>query len=256
MDRRNLPDIDLRHELAALGLECHLLAPLLYFASPGVLPDLGADDAPDFHECLCEELEPLTSLAFPGRTLTTAHVLSEDWAVTLRRIAEPHEVMACTTLAFHALPVSNSLPLSFFHTRFEAVRPDLQRTGLGRLLYQCIEVWARFLILNDTTVLEGIISSGGDFRIVSVIDKDGDDDNDDDDDNDEGHGTFLKKIGFVRAVHNFGQDTSREVAFQRDLHIPVDPTPHPSLAVEGEASAPVAEEAAALTYARCMSESG
>lgn len=222
MDRRCLPDIDLRHQLADRGLECHLLTPLWFFSNGGIIPDLPAD-APAFVDVLCEELSPLTSLAYAGRTLTPAHLLTDDLAVTLRTIAEPHDVVACSTLQFVSLATSNPLPVSVFHTRFEAVQPAQQRTGLGRLLYQCIEVWARFLILNDPTVLNGVINSGGDFHIVSVIDKDGDDDNDDDDDNEEGHGTFLKQLGFVRAVHDFGQDTTCEIAFQRDFHIPVDP---------------------------------
>jgi hypothetical protein len=104
--------------------------------------------------------------------------------------------------------------------------PGLQRTGLGRLLYACTEVWARFLLLNDPLVLDGVVRSAGHYCLVSTIDRDEDDCDEDGDrgDNQHGHGAFLRKLGFVRAQHDFGQDTDSEIAFQREFRVPVIPS--------------------------------
>ena len=233
MDRHIIPNIDLRKELAERGLECHLLVAYPQTESRSIFPAL-----------LCAELQELTFAAY-GKALTEDHLRYETWGVTLREIESPHTIVACSTLSF-----TMDQP-SYFHTHFEAVHPDRQRTGLGRLLYDCLAVWTRFLALNDPIALDGITNSDGQYCLVSTIDRsgpghdDGDDDGGDDDDDDEtipsptditcsgssslsrdddnaeGHGAFLKSIGFERAVHDFRQDHRREIAFQRDFRIPL-----------------------------------
>lgn len=206
MNRHAIPDIDLRQQLADRGLECHLLV--------AAMPH---DPDQPFPALLCAELQHLISLAHHGHTLDADHLRYETWAVVLRaKDLGDDPLVACTTLTF-----AFDLP-SYFHTRFEAVHPDLQRTGLGRLLYACTEVWARFLILNDPLVLDGIVRSDGHYCLVSAIDRDDDDDEDSDrSDNRQGHGAFLRKLGFVRAQHDFRQDNDREIAFQREFRVPV-----------------------------------
>jgi GNAT superfamily N-acetyltransferase len=207
MNRHAIPDIDLRHELAARNLECHLLVA----ATP-------PDPDQSFPVLLCAELQDLLRLAYHGNTPTAEHFRYETWAVTLRA-KDSADLAACATLAF-----SFDLP-SYFHTHFEAVRPSLQRTGLGRLLYACIEVWARFLILNDPLVLDGVMRSDGDYCVVSTIDRDDDDDHCARTNNRQGHGTFLRKLGYIRAQHDFRQDDDREIAFQRAFRVPLGPDP-------------------------------
>ena len=227
MHRYAIPNIDLRKELAERGLECHLLVAYPQTEARAVFPAL-----------LCSELQELTYAAY-GKVLTEDHLRYETWGVTLREIEPPHAIVACSTLSF-----TMDQP-SYFHTHFEAVHPDRQRTGLGRLLYDCLAVWTRFLALNDPIALDGITNSKGQYCLVSTIDRSGpghdDDDDDDDDDeripsptditscsslsrdddNAQGHGAFLKSIGFERAVHDFRQNHRREIAFQRDFRIPL-----------------------------------
>ena len=202
MDRYAIPDIDLREALARRGLECHLL-----MKKPETTNK-------DYATLLCEELKELTAHAYE-RELTSEHLEYETWAVTIRMQEEPKSVISCSTLRFVF-----DLP-SYFHTRFEAVHPNNQGVGLGRLLYDCIAMWTRFLVLNDVLALDGVIRSKGDYCLVSCIDKSEDDECEDSENNDEGHGTFLKKLGFVTALHDFGQNIDHEVAFQRAFHIPV-----------------------------------
>ena len=215
MNRYAIPDLDLRLKLGSIGLECHLLTAKL-------------DDATgqaDFPALLCSEVETVVESAY-SLPLSPAHFQCVTWGVTLRFIEAPADVVAFTALTFYS-----DFP-SYFHTRFEAVALNHQRKGLGRLLYECVAVWARFLILNDPLVLDGILQARGDYCIVSTIDSDEavSDDEDVDvtstktylhDDNKAGHGTFLKKIGFVRALHDFRQDPDTEIAFQLAFSVPV-----------------------------------
>jgi hypothetical protein len=210
MNRYSVPDIDLRHKLGEMGLACYLL-----LEANGSGCNGESERTQSFPELLCAELSPLTADAYDGRVLTPAHLQYETWGVVIQTVDAPHQVVAATTLSF-----TFDIP-SYFHTRFEAVHSKHRRTGLGRLLYDCITVWTRFLILNDPLVLDGVLRSSGDYCLVSVIDKDEHDNNDDDNDNEAGHGTFLRKLGFVRALHDFRQDTETEVAFQLAFHIPV-----------------------------------
>lgn len=198
MRRHALPDIDMRQALAERGLECHLL-----------LPDNQAAQ-------LCEELSPLLEAAY-GRTPTPSHFTYETWAVTLRPLDPPlGKPVACCTLAFR-----QDFP-SFFCVRFEAVHPSVQGTGLGRLLFDCTAIWTRFLLLNDPLVTEGVMQSSGSYCLVAYIDipEQGEDDWEGPEDNEHGHGAFLKRLGFVRAQHDFGQ-TLEEIAFQRTFHVPI-----------------------------------
>jgi GNAT superfamily N-acetyltransferase len=217
MNRHAIPDIDLRQRLAQeKGLECHLLV------------GASGNHHETFPELLCAELQSLLYAAY-AQSVTVEHFRLETWAVTLRRIEAPHDILACSTLTFYS-----DFP-SYFHSHFEAVHPDHQREGLGRLLYDCLAVWARFLVPCDPLVLDGVMRSEGDYCLVSTIDRDScdtdsDSDNDDireadeeeHDDNLSGHGAFLKSLGFVRALHDFRQNNSKEIAFQRAFHAPID----------------------------------
>ena len=196
MNRHAIPDIDLRNRLALEhGLECHLLMSNRNQQSPA------------FPTSLCAELSPLLQSAY-GLTPTPAHFQHETWAVTLR---SPNcAPVACLTLGFRS-----SFP-SYFSARFEAVEPSRQRQGLGRLLFECAAVWARFLVLNDPLAMHGVLQSDGDYCLVAFIDADPDFE-----DNQATHGRFLRKLGFVRAQHDFGQ-TEDEIAFQRAYHVPLE----------------------------------
>ena len=213
MNRYNIPDADIRSELTKRGLECHLLTA----QQPGG----------DFPDRLCAEIKSLMREAYQREDITPMHLLDETWCVTLREIHEPHAVVASATLSFCC-----DMP-SFFTTRFEAVHPRHQRTGLGRMLYRCIESWTKFLIFNDPLVTHGVLVSKGDYCLVSCIDapewanrvvlpvRHGWDSVDYPEDNEQGHGAFLQKLGFVRALHDFHQ-TEQEIAFQRAFHVPVE----------------------------------
>ena len=199
MNRHALPDMDLRALLAARDLECHLL--------------VGAYN-PDFPALLCAELQPLVERAYarPGE-LTRAHFRFETWGVTLRRVSDG-ELVACCTLGFR------SSLASYFCVRYEAVEPSLQGKGVGRLLFECATLWTRFLLLNDVLVLEGVMRAGGTYYLVAYIDAPDQDEWDGAEDNQQKHGAFLKKLGFVRAQHDFEQ-TDDEIAFQREFHVPI-----------------------------------
>jgi hypothetical protein len=199
MNRHPIPDMELQAKLDERGLTCHLLLP--------------GEIARDFPSQLCDELEDLLSAAY-GREITPEHFATEMWAVTLSPASGPP--IACSTLTFYA-----DLP-SYFTTRFEAVHPTVQKTGLGRLLYDCVAVWTRFLVFNDVYVLDGVLRSSGSYCLVSVIDAPDQPDWELTKDNEDGHGTFLQKLGFIRAQHDFRQ-TEDEIAFQREFHIPVEP---------------------------------
>ena len=195
MNRHAIPDIELRTRLAERGLECHLL--------------IADEPNRDFPSLLCAELQDLLLAAY-GRKVTPEHFAYETWAVTFSPQSGPP--VACCTLSFHS-----DFP-SYFTTRFEGVHPSLQRQGLGRLLYDCLAVWTRFLVFNDPLVTEGVFQSDGAYFLVSCIDAPEDEDSAD---NEHGHGAFLRKLGFIRAQHDF-QQTEEEIAFQRAFHVPIE----------------------------------
>jgi hypothetical protein len=198
MNRHAIADMDLRAKLAEHGLECHLLA--------------SQPQSREFPELLVTELGDLLHAAY-GRDVTPEHLAYETWAVTLRPSSAGGAPVACCTLSFYS-----DFP-SYFITHFEAVHPDQQKKGLGRLLYECIIVWTRFLVFGDVLVLNGVMQSDGDYCLVSVIDAEDQPDWEDIHDNEHGHGAFLRKLGFIRAQHDFRQ-TEDEIAFQRAFHIP------------------------------------
>lgn len=206
MQRHAIPDLELRAKLADRGLECHLL-----------LRDVG-ETRTDFARVLCLELKDLLKASF-DRQASPAHFEFLTWAVV---ICPPSgRPVACSTLSF-----TQGLP-SYFLTGFEAVHPDQQKTGLGRLLFDCLAAWARFLVFSDVLVQEGVSFSEGSYFLASHIDDDPAEEMDEEDDclenaedNVYGHGAFLRKLGFIRAQHNFGQ-TKDEIAFQREFRIPL-----------------------------------
>lgn len=197
MNRHAIPDMDLRAKLAEHGLECHLL--------------MSQPRTREFPELLVTELGDLLQAAY-GKAITPEHLAYETWAVTLRPSSAGGAPVACSTLSFYS-----DFP-SYFITRFEAVHPDSQKKGLGRLLFECLAVWARFLVYGDALVLEGVAQSGGDYCLVSVIDAEDQPEWEGATDNMHGHGAFLRKLGFIRAQHDFRQ-TEDEIAFQRAFHV-------------------------------------
>lgn len=196
-------------KLAERGLECHLLS-------------TAPNKAKDFPALLCKELAGTARAAY-HRKLTPAYLQYETWGVTLRRIEAPHDTLACATLSFYS-----DLP-SYFKTHFECVHPLHQRTGLGRLLFECITAWTRALVLQDPLVIAGVMQSKGTYCIAATIDRDDDetarfDSNETyltPSDNEQGHGTFLKKLGFVRATHDFHPEPDTELCFQLEFHLPI-----------------------------------
>lgn len=203
MLRHAIPDIDLRTKLEERGWECHLL--------------LRGKDQTAFafsHE-LCCEIEELLKAAY-HREPTEVDLKYETWGVI---ICPPSgSPIACATLSFASSGVSS------FKTRFEAVHPSVQKTGVGRLLFECLAVWARFLVFNDVLVRDGVINSDGKYFLVSCIDAEEMDEADCSEaweDNMDGDGAFLRKLGFIKAQHDFGQIVG-EIAFQREFHVPVE----------------------------------
>ena len=203
MRRHALPDLSMRQTLSERGLECHLLIP----SNPSdLVVELG-----------------LLLLPAYNRTCKPQHFYYETWAVTLRPLrgeqeeGTAHTPVACLTLSFH-----EDQP-SYFLTRFEAVHPSMQRQGLGRLLYECTALWARFLLVSDALVISGVLNSCGTYHLVSYIDapEEAEDWEVSANDNEQGHGAFLKKLGFARAQDDFGQDTYSEIAFSREFHVPI-----------------------------------
>lgn len=206
MQRHAIPDIELRTQLAERNLQCQLL-----------LRDVGETPL-DFARVLCLELRDLLKAAF-DRQATPENFVYQTWAVVIGPPSGPP--VACSTLSF-----TQGLP-SYFLTGFEAVHPEQQKTGLGRLLFDCLAVWARFLVFNDVLVQEGVSFSDGRYFLVAHIDNDPAEEIDEEDDcwsnaedNMHGHGTFLRKLGFTRAQHYFGQ-TEDEIAFQREFRVPL-----------------------------------
>jgi len=132
---------------------------------------------------------------------------------TERETSLKNAPVACATLSFTA-----EYP-SYFATRFEAVHPSLQGTGLGRILFDCIASWCRFLVFNDELAQQGVLASDGNYCLVSYIDAPSQDGEwVGPRDNPSGHGAFLQKIGFTHAQHDFGQKED-ELAFQRAFRI-------------------------------------
>lgn len=205
MQRHAIPDIELRTKLAERGLECHLL-----------LREVG-ETPHGFARELCLELRDLLKAAF-DRDASRADFEFQTWAVVIGPRSGPP--VACSTLTF-----TQGLP-SYFSTGFEAVHPSAQRKGLGRLLFDCLAVWARFLVFNDVLVQEGVAFSEGSYFLVAHVDADPAEEVDEDDcwqsaeDNVHGHGAFLRRLGFIRAQHDFGQ-TDDEIAFQREFRVPL-----------------------------------
>lgn len=201
MRQHVIPDLEMRTVLSERNLECHLLIP-------------------ETPSQLCDELQELLCSAY-RRQCTPKHLKYETWAVTLRppglNCALEEPPVACLTMSF-----INGLH-SYFLTRFEAVEPTLQGTGLGRLLFECAAIWCRFLILNDPLVTQGLLASRGTYHLVSYIDvpEQADEWESSSNDNEHGHGTFLKKLGFARAQDDFGQDNFLEIAFSREFHVPI-----------------------------------
>jgi hypothetical protein len=74
-------------------------------------------------------------------------------------------------------------------------------------------------VLNDPLAMYGVLQSDGQYCLVAYIDADPDDE-----DNAATHGLFLKRLGFVRAQHDFDQ-TDSEIAFQREYHVPLEEEP-------------------------------
>lgn len=187
----------MRETLAQRGLVCHLLIP----SNPVELRNELKDLLWDAYERHC----------------TPCEVQYETWAVTLRPIDEQGPLVACLTLSF-----LDDEP-SYFLTHFEAVHPSRQRQGIGRLLYECTVLWTRFLIVSDALVIRGVLNSRGTYHLVSYIDAP--DEAEDwavsTNDNEQGHGQFLKKLGFERAQHDFNQDTHSQIAFSREFHVPI-----------------------------------
>ncbi len=140
----------------------------------------------------------------------------ETWCIVIRTPEGPP--IACATLSF------TSSDISSFTTRFEAVLPSMQRTGIGRLLFDCVAAWTHVLVFNDVLAREGVINTDGKYFLVACVDADDAEDVDEDDaptdDNMDGHGSFLLKIGFVKAQHSFGQ-VFGDIAFQREFDVPV-----------------------------------
>jgi hypothetical protein len=204
MLRHPLAEPVLCQTLASRGLECHLLT---------------ADSKTSVHqfcELLCDEIDDIARAAY-GRELTPAHLTYETWAVTLREA--DGEILACATLCFYS-----DLPC-YFKTHFESVSPAHQRMGLGRLLFECVTAWTRVLVVRDPLVIEGVMRSNGTYCIAATIDRDDEYDEDNNygapDDNSKGHGAFLKKLGFVPAVHDFRANVDEELVFQLEFHVPI-----------------------------------
>ena len=201
MHRHAIPDIEYRTKLAERGLECYLL--------------LNDGDRRAFESELCGVLGTLLEDSYGG-TLTPECLYYETWAVVIA--PSPTEApVACATLSFTA-----EYP-SYFATRFEAVHPSLQGTGLGRILFDCIASWCRFLVFNDELAQQGVLASDGNYCLVSYIDAPSQDGEwVGPRDNPSGHGAFLQKIGFTHAQHDFGQNED-ELAFQRAFRISIKP---------------------------------
>jgi hypothetical protein len=208
-------DEEMEALLSAKGLTCSLL-----------MPDNFEDDFPAL---LCAELGDLLYEAY-GRDAEPWDLRDETWAVVITPANNSDKPVACATLSFQSV-----YPAAIM-TRFEAVDPKEQGAGVGRLLFGCAAIWARFLVHNDHLVREGVLQSDGQYFLVAYISKseDAPDDCEDDelavieqsaedpDDNEHGHGAFLKKLGFIRtpAQHDFRPERC-EIAFQREFHVPI-----------------------------------
>ena len=201
MLRRPIRDPDLRAKLAERGWVCHLL--------------LETDAS--FLPKLCGEIGDLLEAAY-HRVPTENDLKYETWCVVIHPPSGPP--IACATLSF------TSSDTSSFTTRFDAVHPSVQKTGVGRLLFDCVAAWTRVLVLTDVLVREGIILTDGKYFLVACVDADDAEEMDEedapqaDDDNMEGHGAFLRKLGFVKAQHAFDRVTG-DIAFQREFNVPV-----------------------------------
>ena len=183
--------------LAARGLVCHLY-------TPKSLAHLGQ---------LCHVLRPLLESAY-GRELHSECLHYESWAVVLQPLDEEAEPVACCTLSF------NRGQPSYFATRYEAVQPCLQGRGLGRLLFQSVELCAQHLIVCDDVVAGGVEFGEGCWSLVAYIDVDIEDLVDSwsnfPEDNAQGHGTFLRRCGFESTTYCYGQQY-HELAFHREF---------------------------------------
>jgi len=153
-------------------------------------------------QAMCDALGTLLASAY-GRAPTPEDFERQTWAVLLSDNGTGEAAAGCTLAFFIDSPC-------FFRTRLEAVRPDQQRTGVGRLLFDCVKAWTRFLVSVDPLVSTCVLESSGLYHIVSFVDSD----------DERGRG-FMQGLGFARTRHDKGQNEDYEEAYQLALSVPI-----------------------------------
>ena len=167
--------------------------------TPVLLPDLSnrgleaelihpGNDVPAFKSLVMAEMMALTKAAY-GNEITEAHIKNTGYCLIIK---ENDVTIAGCLIDFE------SYPSAHFYTRMEAVMPDMQRKGIGRLLFRCVETAASYLTNYEYFIYAELSmdpASESGFYLVATIDRSPNMD----DDNTSGHGAFMRKVGFVRS---------------------------------------------------------
>ena len=161
-------------------------------------------------EVMNNELTHIMKLTY-GKELTPAHLKYCPWAITIKKVDTDEIIAACTLSFYWDEPC-------YFQTRFEAVAPEYQRSGIGRAMFECVESATKFISMHDLYVASNLVQNGLTYDIVSMIDSN---DINLKDNNTEGHGTFLKKLGFQVTDYDYNQDTNMEIAFFKRIQLEV-----------------------------------
>ena len=153
------------------------------------------------------ELTHIMKLAY-GKELTPEHLKFCPWAIIVKKNTTDEIIAACTLTFYWDDPC-------YFQTRFEAVSPEYQRSGIGRALFESVETATKFISMNDFYVTSNMVQNDMSYDIVSIIDSD----DAQEDNNRYGHGTFLKKLGFHVADYDYNQDSNNEIAFFKRIYL-------------------------------------
>jgi len=180
----HLPELAFRH------LEADLINP--------------GNDTAAFKSLVIAEMSGLIRAAY-GNELGPRYIKDTGYCLVIK---ENDVVVAGCLIDFE------SSPSAHFYVRLEAVLPEKQRTGIGRLLFTCVEHATSFLTNYEYFIYAELSmdpTSDSGFHIVATIDRDPGMN----EDNQYGHGTFLKKIGFSPSNYDWecGEDCVEFVRF-------------------------------------------
>lgn len=155
------------------------------------------DDTQAFKSLVLGEMKELIRAAY-GNEMGPNYIKDMGYCLIIK---ENDKVIAGCLIDFESYPAPH------FYTRLEAVLPERQRTGIGRLLFSCVEHATNFLTNYELFIYAELSMNAGNdsgYHIVATIDREPEMN----EDNSSGHGTFLKKVGYEHSMYDWecGED--------------------------------------------------